>query len=760
MNNLIKLTLFFTFATMNLLLASDDMSKDSLEDIMNMESELKADIGSRSGSRSFLDSNSPIDIITSKQIEKSGLTSLTDVLRYFIAGFNAPETSVADGSDHIRAFTLRGMSPDQILVLVNGKRLHTSALLHVNGTIGRGSSGVDLDTIALSAIEKVEILRDGAAAQYGSDAISGVINIILKGMGQKNSISVHSGKRKSGDGTQLSVDTFISKPLKYDGFINLTLQAKNQEQTNHAGKGKTHVGIPDSKNFLALLNIEMPQENNTNIYANALFNYRDSEASAFFRPFNHDGNTTLIYPNGFLPIINAKIVDYSITTGVKGEFLDGYFWDLSNVYGYNNIDYFVSDSMNYSLGATSPTSFSNGSLSFLQNTTNLDLRKSTDMFELAGGLELRYENYEIKAGDLASYADGGSQGFSGYAPENEVKDSRNSYAAYFDTTYNISNALSVQGAMRYENFSDFGATSNVKLAVAYKATEDILLRTALSTGFRAPSLSQSFYSHTSTFGGNIEGTFRPDHEVSKSLGAENLKAEKSKHFTIGTVYQPTNNTFLMVDYFFISVDDRIMLSNDLNATTPAQVAIFAANNVSKARFFTNAVNTETKGIDIKFNHIHTFQNSSVIDFSIWYNYSQNRVVGFNDTSTTRANSFEQIDRIENGQPKDSVRILSSYSIKDLTSTLNISRYGSYSQVINNVSYKFNPAWTADLDISYKIKNGFNVALGANNILDTIPNKWNGLSGDFYGYDGIKPYSRYSPFGYSGAYYYVRATWNF
>ena len=216
--------------------AKENIYDKSMEDILSMESELKAEIGSREGARNYLDSNTPVDVITYKQIENSGLTSLTDVLRYFVAGFNAPETSIADGSDHVRAFTLRGMAPDQVLVLINGKRVHTSALLHVNGVIGRGSSHVDLDTIALGAIDRVEILRDGAAAQYGSDAISGVINIILKGMGHKSSVSAHYGQRSKGDGQKVEAEAFVATALKNDGFLNVTMETIGQEKTQRAGK--------------------------------------------------------------------------------------------------------------------------------------------------------------------------------------------------------------------------------------------------------------------------------------------------------------------------------------------------------------------------------------------------------------------------------------------------------------------------------------------------------------------------------------------
>ena len=749
------------FCTFLNLQAEEDIFEDSLEDILSMESEIKADVGSRSGAKNFLNSPSPIDVITHQQIEHSGLTSLTDILRYFVAGFNAPETSIADGSDHVRAFTLRGMNPDQILVLVNGKRLHSSALMHINGTIGRGSSGVDLDTIAPVSIDKIEILRDGAAAQYGSDAISGVINIILKGAGHSNQVSVHAGKRIEGDGEQLSSELFVSVPLDYDGFVNLSVQAKKQDSTNRSGDKNTKVGIPDAKNILAVVNAEIPLLHGTNIYSNILFNYRDSKASAFYRASDHHTNTPLLYPNGFSPKIDAEILDYSVAIGTNGELVDNIYYDLSNVYGYNSIKYSLSDSMNYFLGASSPTSFNVGSLTTMQNCTNLDLKKDFKDFKLATGIEYRYESYQINSGDEASYIKGGtpkiggSQGFAGYSQENSTDSSRNSYALYIDGVYDFSSNTSLEGAGRYEDFSDFGYTSNLKLLFAHYLLESVMLRTSVSTGFRAPSLSQSNYSHTSTFGGGVEATFKPDHEVSMALGAEALKPEKSQHFTIGSVYQPTKSTSFTIDYFYTGVNDKIMISNEY---TPSAV-LQAQYGINKVRFFTNAIDTQTQGIDIKFNTKETLSVSSSVDVSIWYHYSKNKVTNFNTSSINRENSYEQIDRIENGQPKDSIKFLTSYIYRKLETTLNISRYGSYEQVIDNQAYKFNEAWTTDLDIAYKVSKNVGIAIGGNNIFNTLPNKWDGLenSSSHYGYNDVKQYSRYSPFGYSGTYYYARIT---
>jgi iron complex outermembrane receptor protein len=763
-------------ATLNALYAGDNVAENELEMLLSQPTELKAEVGSRSGSKNTLMSNTPVDVITYEQIERSGLTSLTDVMRYFVAGFNAPEpSSMTDGSDHVRIFTLRGMSPDQVLVLVNGKRVHTSSLLHINGTIGIGSSHVDLDTIAVKSIEKIEILRDGAAAQYGSDAIAGVVNIILKGIGHQNSVSVGGGQRSRGDGRTLNADTFITLPLKYDGFANMTLSAKDVEHTDSAGidaragvtppRVTTRMGIPDSTNYLAVLNVEAPQENDVVVYADGTFNKRDSKANAFYRTPNA---SAVLYPNGFLPMINAKIDDFTAVVGARGSAGELFDWDISNAYGYNSVHFYINETMNYSLGAASPTSFDNGALSFKQNTTNLDLKKKLGALNLAGGAEYRYEEYEIKAGEPSSYFGSAAQGLKGYRPQNEALASRNSYAFYLDSKYPVNSDITLDAALRYENFTDFGKTSNAKVAVGYKLTPEILLRSSASTGFRAPSLAQSNYSYASSYTSSgaikIGGIFSPSAEVSKAFGAKELKPESSKHFAFGAVYKPFENTALTVDYFFNEVSDKIMLSNAFGATaTPSQQAVLDAAGVYTVRFFNNAVDTRTHGVDVKLNHKFEL-TSGQLDFGIWYNYNDNKVIRFNDASITRENSFREIDKIENGQPKHSLKILNALAYDKFNITLNINGFGSYKDVPpgSSVSYAFKPSITTDMDIAYKISKDITVAIGGNNIFDTMPSKWDGLSGAgaYYGYNGILPYSLYSPIGHSGAYYYARATIKF
>ena len=755
------------FLSHTLLQAEDDLYTQSMESILSTESEPKAQVGSRTNAVNYLESNTPIDVITHAQIERSGLTSLTDVLRYFVAGFNAPETSIADGSDHVRAFTLRGMSPDQILILINGKRLHTSSLLHVNGTIGRGSSHADLDTVPLAMIEKIEIMRDGASAQYGSDAISAVINIIFKGIGQDNKLSGLYGLRHDGDGHQVYGSGFVTLPLKYDGFVNITFDAKGQEQTQRAGLDRrvsppavtTHVGNPDSERLTLGLNTEYTGEGTTSLYLNGFLHRRSSRASAFYRPEKPVEGVD-VFP-GFLPIIHADIQDYSATAGIKGIGDNDITWDLSDTFGQNEIRYTVEDSLNYTQGEPALRNFDNGALKFVQNTVNFDIAQHRMYYKISAGAEYRYERYSITEGEAASYADqgvvsgvnAGSQGFAGYSPENAIDERRNSYALYADGVFDISDHFNVEILARYEEYSDFGESTNAKVAMTYQLLETLMLRSSGSTGFRAPSLSQSYYSQTSSFAGaneiETQGTFRVDDPVAKALGAKPLKSERSKNVTFGGVYRYDSETALTVDFFYVEVNDRIMLSDDIANNSGIR------SNVTKVRFFINAANTTTHGVDIKFDKQFDLQRYGSLKSGLWYNYNHNRVSG-NGSEISSADDIAQKVRIEKGQPRHALRWLSNYQNNGLDLTANVSYFGTYSQMVDATEYAFDPMWTLDADIAYHFETGVSIAVGAQNLFNAVPNKWDGLSGTLYGADGIKPYSRYSPNGYSGAFYYLRA----
>jgi iron complex outermembrane recepter protein len=734
------------------LIADDELLLDkSLESLLNTNIQTKSQVGTRDTSKDYLQSSSPVDVITLGQIQISGVTKLTDLLNYYISGFTVTRTSLADGIDHIVQYTLRGMKADQILVLVNGKRYHPSSLVSTS----QGTSFVDLNSIPLIAINRVEVLRDGAAAQYGSDAIAGVINVILK-TNDENSLSIHSGLRKEGDGEQTQFDGYLNIPLNYDGFINLSISANNQNSTNRAGLDRRlstpavtmHYGIPDSQNIGAVFNSEIVSTSNNIFYSNLIFNYHESEASTFYRT---PDSSRPIYPNGFLPMLKDTILDYSLTLGAKGKLKDGTSWDVSNVYGYNSSDFSLSNSMNYDLDASSPTSFSNGKLATKQNIINIDLKKPIENFVLSGGLEYRFENYAINSGDSASYFATGSQGFPGYQPSNEISENRNSYAMYLDTLYNPIDDFSLNLALRYEKYSDFGDTTNYKLSTKYKLTPKVLLRATTSSGFRAPSMSQNNYSYTSSSLTDDtlsnKGIFQPEHPASESLGARKLNAEESEHYSMGVVFKPNKNSSLMIDPFLVKVNDRILLGEKLRATTAEQQAIFDQYNISSIQYFTNIANLKTHGIDIKYNNLYTFRNNHQLDTTLWFNYSEITVENKSDLSDSTTNDLEKI------RPKKYVKLLNVYKMPNTTIGFNINYFDYFYQTKGNDTTKFDYMVTADLNIDYKLAKNLNISMGGFNIFNTIPNKWD-RSNKYFGDDGIMPYSQQTPVDYSGAYYYL------
>lgn len=756
----------FVFSLTFTALSAEDLSQSSLEDLMGMESEAKAEVGSRSGSRDFLNSIVPIDVITQRQIKNSGQKKLTQILSYYIPGFNSPTPSIKDGSDHVPASTLRGLNPDQVLVLINGKRLHSSALLHVNDTIGRGTSGVNLNTIAVASIDHIEILRDGAAAQYGSDAIAGVINIILKNGEYANAVSSKVGANLDGGGESVQADLFTSIPLEYDGYVNITADVQTQNKTDRAGIDSrdqytagvagttktTPLGQPEATNYLLVVNSKAYYENDITFYTAILTNYQDSKNNAYFRT-PKDANSSL-YPNGFLPIIQTKMLDYSLTGGVTQTLNDGSSWDLSQTLGSNDFHYYVNNSMNYSMGTASPTSFDAGSLSNLQSVTNLDYKTQINALKIALGLEYKYGNYKIVAGDRASNVvdtnNTGSQGFPGFSPQNEVDASRNNYSVYLDLNYNFTEKLLFDGAMRFEDYSDFGSTTNYKLAFSYQLQPSLMLRASGSTGFKAPTLSQSHFTATATTTRagvlKLTNTLSPSDPLAISLGAKALKPELSDHFTTGFVYKPAENLSFSSDYFYTKIKDRIMLSTDI------------LNTNQLYRYLTNAVNTKTQGVDVRVNYVYALENGANLSFNGAFSYAQTKVLSFNDTASGLASSVEEKNRIENAQPKDNLKLLFNYDLHPLNVALNVNRYGAFKDVYNNQVYDFKAQWSSDLDISYAVSKKLTCAIGGTNIFNSYPSKWSDVGSGTTG--SIVPYSSYSPLGYSGAYYYIRAIYEF
>lgn len=532
------------------------------EEIYQLLESIVVSVGTRGQARSVFDSLVPIEVITSEQISRTGLIELNDVIQRFIPSFSSPRPAITDGTDHVRPVTMRGLGPDQILVLINGKRRYSSSVVYVNGTIGRGSMGVDINAIPVDSVKHIEILKDGAAAQYGSDAIAGIINIVLKD-NTYSSITATLSQTGENDGSIIKSNLNFGFDINETGFLNINYEFYNRDYTNRAGLDirtfnknnfyypfnsddpMNHLyfhnnqnlrhGDPQTKNFSLFVNSHIPVNDNFSLYTFGNIRDRKSEGGGFYRPaYNISQNDTEIYRYGFLPIIAPEISDKSIVLGTKTNFAN---WDvdLSLSFSENSFDFYVNNSLNRHLGAESPSSFFSGSLQFIQNTINFDLFKEhnvdflTNPLKIGLGAEFRYENFIQVAGEENSYytssdtslvlymragsfyesASGGfhdtpitiigaAQVFPGFRPEDEADETRLSTALYFDIENNISDNLLLGFASRFENFTDFGNNFDGKLAFRYNLFHNMIVRGSTSTGFRAPSLGQSHYTKIGT----------------------------------------------------------------------------------------------------------------------------------------------------------------------------------------------------------------------------------------------------------------------
>ncbi len=590
-------------------------------------------VGTRRPGRVKTETTAPVDVINVGQATApTARMDLTAVLNYTAPSFNYNKQSGSDGADHIDLATLRGLGPDQTLVLVNGKRRHQTAFVAVFGTRGRGNAGTDLNAIPASAIDRVEILRDGASAQYGSDAIAGVINLITKKnintvTGAVGIAGYHDPKFNTAygedlftqyehgdkiDGASVAANINFGLPLgKKGGFVNLTFDAINTNKTFRQAldtsdyynnddamyidiyrRGNGDAGL---EMFGTFYNMEIPCKKTT-FYSFGGYNHKSSDAYAFTRnwsarpdrfPTDNMGNL-IVVPSimrvsndgeiWYSPHIQTKIKDYSATGGLKGKLSSNWNWDLSNTYGKNNFHFYGDKTFNASLGANQ-THFDDGGFSFLQNTTNLGLSKEFSAnFNLGVGAEFRYENYKIFAGEPGSYTNydvnkaTGSQGFPGYQPNDVVNANRKVWGAYADAEIDVTDAWLVNLAARLEDYSDFGFTHNYKFATRLKASSNINLRASVSTGFRAPSLQQINFSSTFTTvqAGNIaEVKIAPNYSsLAKAAGIPELTQEKSVNASIGFTWKATPHLNVTIDGYMAKIKDRVVLSGQFDGSDP------------------------------------------------------------------------------------------------------------------------------------------------------------------------------------------------
>lgn len=783
-------------------------------------------IGSRSKPRSNIESLVPVDVISAKEIRSFPQTDVTQILNYIAPSFSSNRQTVADGTDHIDPASLRGLGPDQVLVLVNGKRRHNTALVNINGTFGRGSVGTDMNSIPVAAIERIEVLRDGAAAQYGSDAIAGVINIVLKKVTPLTISSMYGQSasntlgRKHTDGKTYQFDASKGWDLSGKGFVNLAAQYLQRGATNRGGldtrpllfsnppvrgtneteadfqtrfaglkatddaraitngvsRNNMIVGNSLSKNFGSFLNTEYSLSENAKAYLSTGYTHKTGEAAGFTRlPFQTTQIDVSIYPNGFLPFINTTINDVSVIGGVKGTAL-GWNYDLSNTYGQNNLRFDIDRTLNasYPVG-TSPTSFYAGKLKFGQNTTNFDVNKRFDFqsklssLNMAYGAEFRSDNYQIEAGEEGSYGNfgrrlgtppnttptaSGSQVFPGFNPKNALNKSRNNIGLYADYELEFGKLATLEVAGRFENFSDFGSNFSYKVAGKVKVASQLIVRGAIATGFRAPSLAQRYLSNESTqFVAGLPTqvlTVNNDSPIVSLFGVGSLKAEKSTSYSSGITGTIVSGLTYTIDAYLIDIKDRIVFSSQFTrgiAGVPEILnTVDPTAQINSVQFFTNAIGTRTKGLDMVLTDRIKLNDNSTLTLSAAANFNQTRVRSIQgsdviqNSPTLRARLFDRTERsrFESSVPASKINLSTAYATKKLDVSLRTVYFGkvAYLNPVDpatltgatagafGLDQEFAGKWVTDLSVGYKVIKQLTLTLGVNNLFDVYPDRNN------------------------------------
>ena len=767
-------------------------------------------VGSRNPNRTAVDTPVPVDIIDVAEIASStGKVEVNDILQYAAPSFNATKQSGSDGADHIVPASLRGLGPDQTLVLINGKRRHQSSLVNIFGTRGRGNSGTDLNAIPTSAIKRIEVLRDGASAQYGSDAIAGVINIVLRNdtggfsggityganstkiggdyakkifetqdgwepelfnIEGKNRID---GKDKSFDGETFKIDFNYGVSIgDKGGYVNFTTEFLSKQNTLRPSfewrKGYGSAGI---EGFNFMINSIIPISDKTEFYAFGGRNFRDTDAYAFSRgSFENGDNRSVpsLYPNGFTPRITSNITDVSVSAGIRHQMKNGWKVDFNNTFGKNNFHYYIKDSNNASMKDASPTDFDGGGHFLSQNTTGLDFSKyfgeALKGINIAFGMEYRTENFGIFAGELSSYAlydengipitnpalqvpakdpngddlSGGSQGFPGYSPANEIDRSRTNIGLYVDSEFNISDSFMLGAAIRFENYSDFGNTLNGKLVTRLKIGDDFALRGSISTGFRAPSLAQLYYNLI--FNNIVAGKSVPsllsanNSTVTKAFGIEQLKEEKALNMSIGFTFKKGGFS-ATVDGYSIGVKDRIILTDNFTDQN-----ILGPLNVDAAQFFANGVDTQTTGLDIVLNYNFSFGQRSHLNIGLIGNLNKLDIKEIHNGDLNEYTFFGPFSQayLKAAAPDYKFGLNMGYSLSKFHAALALTQFSEV--LLQDFQWIDSPAttpeeadalydvatdvykasMTVDLSLGYDFTNNLSLTIGANNLFNKYP----------------------------------------
>lgn len=828
--------------------------------------------GSRFGGRIKTDSPTPVDSISAEELTQGGRTEIQNMLKVVVPSFSTPRPAASGVADFTTPPTLRGLGPGEVLILVNGKRRHTTSDLNNSGGIGRGDVSTDFNAIPSAAFSRIEVLRDGAAAQYGSDAIAGVINQVLDAS-TGTRLQATFGTTTKGDGEVIDVSASVGVPLGADGVIRVTAAYQDHNATNRArrdtrqqyfgrnaagalvlpsGNFGSGVGLTPSNGTLdpreatidrdvfqqgeqpytnkqIFYNLEAPASENVTVYSFGGYNRLEGRTFNFFRRAGQDETVRAIYPNGYLPFQEVELENFSTAVGIRGTDLAGFGWDLSSVYGVSSFDGTYTNSNNPSLGAASPADFYRGGSRFYQWTSNLDFTREIEVgdsspLRVAAGLEYREETWRQLSGEPDSYRNGGIPILDGPnagrpapvgsqpSPGNRLDDfasaDRSSYAVYAEVEREFFDRLLISGAVRHEEFSDFGGTTNYKAASRFKVTDWLSFRGSFSTGFRAPALAQSFYSAgNTTFINGVQTLVRiipVDNPAARLIGASDLKPEKSRNFSVGAVVNVGGFT-LSADAYRIKLRDRIAISTNFqDARVTSLLATNGFPGIGAAAFITNAVDTTTEGIDVTARYRARLSDVDTITATLAGNYNKStfdRIAGTPQPLaalgiTTPLFDLTQQVRFTDSQPRDKITLDLNYSRGPFSIALTNTRYGRVSTVAltnrtpaqiaaltsgydvrlvpslgsatnSDIVQTFRAKILTDLQVSLRASEQLTFSAGANNIFDIYPDENIGstvasVAAGVNGSDnaGTLPYNALSPFGYSGRYVFVRANYKF
>ena len=763
--------------------AGEDKTLDVVLNVMRLTLEDIVLTGSRALPRSSANTPLPVDNFDYKTLKSTGQLSFDKAMQYRVPSFNTVNTPVNDATTLLDPYEIRNLGPSRTLVLINGKRKNLSSLLYVQFSPGRGETGADLSAIPTDAIKRVEILRDGASAQYGSDAIAGVMNVILKDKYEYSSLTLNTGVTSKGDGETYGLSFNSGANFAGKGFINYTVDFSQQNNAIRSGiiDIPTEVatfGDPSqpltsatNKPIIDFLRI-YPTGNNTNgtgeitaakfnynlgvpmgengmFYSNGAMVSKKAISNANYRtPYwredfglLHPAGTTYI---GYQPTFEGDLLDYNATIGFKNE-NNGWKHDVSFTMGGNQQLYSVENTLNRTLGAASPTSFKPGGFRFTNLIGNYDVSKAvTDNFSIGFGSEIRQETYKIYAGDTASYSGEGANSFPGVRDENATTNSRFNFGAYVDASLDITKAFLINATVRGEKYSDFGEAFVWKLSSRYKVAGDkFIIRGSASTGFRAPTLHQIYTQSTqsSFVGGTIalSGLFNNRSKQAFALGIPLLKAEKSNNYTVGFGLNPTSDLSFTFDYYKIEIKDRIVYSSSISSSNPnsALGQILRTAGVKTIQFFINGIETNTEGLDLVANFKNISLGNGKLGINLAGNYTiKNEIVGSpNDPAAIKAGgstilSTQIKSLLTESRPIYKAVLGMDYHINKLSINLNNTLFGptrfqdldNGGSDMENIRQEFKPAVVTDINLMYDFTKKVNVSFTVNNLFNVLP-KW-------------------------------------